>query len=135
MLEFADGRACLIAVRAVHGGALVGHTLADIRERLQTEMLELLTPEAVSPALLALVAQEAPTRTILCAGAGSFEMAHITLTQGIFTGDVKDTAEQILARLDEIGTREGETVPASGAEQGMLELKKAGYKPLIAEKV
>lgn len=102
---------------------------------LQTEMLELLTPEAVSPALLALVAQEAPTRTILCAGAGSFEMAHITLTQGIFTGDVKDTAEQILARLDEIGTREGETVPASGAEQGMLELKKAGYKPLIAEKV
>ncbi|MFC7407613.1 Trk system potassium transporter TrkA [Hydrogenophaga atypica] len=34
VLEFADGRACLIAVRAVHGGALVGHTLADIRERL-----------------------------------------------------------------------------------------------------
>jgi len=34
VLEFAEGRACLIAVRAVHGGALVGHSLAEIRERL-----------------------------------------------------------------------------------------------------
>ena len=34
VLEFAEGRACLIAVRAVHGGALVGHTLGDIRDRL-----------------------------------------------------------------------------------------------------
>ena len=34
VLEFAEGRACLIAVRAVHGGALVRHSLAEIRERL-----------------------------------------------------------------------------------------------------
>jgi trk system potassium uptake protein TrkA len=34
VLEFAEGRACLIAVRAVHGGALVGYTLGEIRERL-----------------------------------------------------------------------------------------------------
>ena len=34
VLEFADGRVCLIAVRAVHGGALVGHSLGEIRDRL-----------------------------------------------------------------------------------------------------
>ena len=33
VLEFADGRASLIAVRATHGGALVGHTIGEIRER------------------------------------------------------------------------------------------------------
>ncbi len=39
VLEFADGRASLIAVRASHGGALVGHTIGEIRERFpQAEM-------------------------------------------------------------------------------------------------
>jgi trk system potassium uptake protein TrkA len=33
VLEFADGRASLIAVRASHGGALVGHTIGEFRER------------------------------------------------------------------------------------------------------
>ncbi|MDO9435862.1 Trk system potassium transporter TrkA [Hydrogenophaga sp.] len=33
VLEFADGRASLIAVRATHGGALVGHTIGEIRQR------------------------------------------------------------------------------------------------------
>ena len=33
VLEFADGRASLIAVRANHGGARVGHTIGEFRER------------------------------------------------------------------------------------------------------
>jgi trk system potassium uptake protein TrkA len=33
VLEFAEGRASLIAVRASHGGALVGHTIGEFRER------------------------------------------------------------------------------------------------------
>ncbi|MGC4395096.1 Trk system potassium transporter TrkA [Hydrogenophaga sp. T2] len=33
VLEFAGGRASLIAVRASHGGALVGHTIGEFRER------------------------------------------------------------------------------------------------------
>lgn len=33
VLEFADGRASLIATRAAHGGVLVGHTIGEIRER------------------------------------------------------------------------------------------------------
>jgi NAD(P)-dependent dehydrogenase (short-subunit alcohol dehydrogenase family) len=37
-------------------------------------------PEAVTPGLLHLVSEDAPTRAILCAGAGTFERAHVTLT-------------------------------------------------------
>ena len=33
VLEFADGRASLIAMRAAHGGALVGHTIGEFRDR------------------------------------------------------------------------------------------------------
>ncbi len=39
VLEFAEGRASLIAIRATHGGALVGHTVGEFRERFpQAEM-------------------------------------------------------------------------------------------------
>src|SRR6204780_2679507 len=48
------------------------------------EMLKTLHPSAVSPGVLALVAEDAPTRTILCAGGGRSEQAHITLTRGIY---------------------------------------------------
>ncbi len=34
VLEFAQGQVCLIAVRAEHGGALVGRTIGQFRERL-----------------------------------------------------------------------------------------------------
>ena len=88
-------------------------------------VLQLLQPEAVTPGLLALVADDAPTRAILCAGAGGFERAHITLTEGIFVGQPADAAEQVAARFAELSDRRGESVPESGAAQGTLEVGKA----------
>jgi NAD(P)-dependent dehydrogenase (short-subunit alcohol dehydrogenase family) len=99
-----------------------------------TRMTEKIMPEAVlrqleagavTPGLLALVADDAPTRAILCAGAGSFERAHVTLTQGIHVGQHDDAAEQIARQFDAISDRTGETVPESGTAQGMLEIAKA----------
>ena len=55
---------------------------------LSKEVLDALKPEAVVPAMLVLSAQDAPTRTILCAGAGAFEAAHITLTGGASSATV-----------------------------------------------
>jgi NAD(P)-dependent dehydrogenase (short-subunit alcohol dehydrogenase family) len=92
---------------------------------LPQEALARLTAERVSPALLALVGEQAPTRMILLAGAGSFECAHITMTQGVYLGDAADTAEQLCARLHEVTARTDETVPASGWAQYQLELAKA----------
>jgi hypothetical protein len=85
----------------------------------------MLQPEAVVPAMLVLAHETAPTRTTLCAGAGSFEAAHVTLTQGIFVGTGPDAPEQLARRLAEVTDRAGETVPGSGAAQGALEVQKA----------
>ena len=49
-------------------------------------MLDALQPSDVVPAMLVLASEQAPNRTILCAGAGSFEAAHISLTQGTWIG-------------------------------------------------
>ena len=86
--------------------------------------LEALGPELVTPGLLYLVSQDAPSRVILGAGAGGFERAYVTLTQGVhITGE--DAPEQVAARFDQISDRAGEIVPDMGAAQGMLELTKA----------
>ncbi len=95
-------------------------------EKLMPEsVLRLLEAGAVTPGLLALVADDAPTRAILCAGAGSFERAYVTLTQGIHVGRGDDAAEQIAAQFDAISDRAGEIVPESGAAQGTSEITKA----------
>jgi len=86
--------------------------------------LEALGPELVSPGLLYLVSEDAPTRAILAAGAGGFERAYVTLTQGDYaTGS--DAVEQVAARFEAISDRTGEIVPEMGAAQGMIELTKA----------
>ena len=92
---------------------------------LPPEALARLTPAHVSPGLVALVADDAPTRMILLAGAGSFEAAHVTMTHGVFIDALDTAAEQLIGRLEEVGSRQGETVPQSGWEQYRLELDKA----------
>ena len=88
------------------------------------DVLALLTPESVTPALLLLASEQAPTRTTLCAGAGVFAAAHVTLTQGVLIGSGADAPEQLAARLDEVRAREGEAVPASGMAQSQQEMSR-----------
>lgn len=76
-----------------------------------------LSTDLVSPGVVALASENAPTRTILLAGAGAFEQAHITMTQGIHLGAVADAADQIEVRWERISDRASEQVPASGAAQ------------------
>ena len=92
---------------------------------LPPAVLERIAPAAVTPGLLHLVGDDAPTKTILCAGAGSFECAHVTLTRGLHLGTGADVPEQIGARWADICDRDGEQVPASGADQGRHELARA----------
>jgi len=95
-------------------------------EKLMPEsLLRVLDAAAVTPGLLALVAEDAPTRAILCAGAGSFERAYVTLTQGVHVGLDAGSAEKIAQQFAAISDRAGETVPESGAAQGTIEIAKA----------
>ena len=99
---------------------------------LPEEQLRLLDPRFVSPGLVALVAEDAPTRTILCAGAGSFEAAHVTLTRGIHVAGDPPSADAIRRDWTRLVDRAGETVPAQGWEQSRIELEKAGFTPAEA---
>jgi NAD(P)-dependent dehydrogenase (short-subunit alcohol dehydrogenase family) len=89
---------------------------------LGQETLAKLDPSLVSPGLLALVREDAPTRAILCAGAGHFERAHVTLTQGRYVGGGPDAAERVIALWDEIGDRAEEIVPTHGFAQAEHEV-------------
>ena len=86
--------------------------------------LEALDTALVTPGLLHLVGEDAPSRCILAAGAGGFERAYVTLTQGVHIVG-PDAPEQVGARFDAISDRTGEIVPEAGAAQAMLELTKA----------
>jgi NAD(P)-dependent dehydrogenase (short-subunit alcohol dehydrogenase family) len=94
-------------------------------EILPPDALEKLAPELVSPGLLALVGDEAPTRAVLCAGAGHFARANVTLTQGVWIGGGDHAADAVAASWDEIGDRSGEVVPAYGFTQAERELASA----------
>lgn len=86
--------------------------------------LEALGPELVTPGLLHLVSEAAPSRCILAAGAGGFERAYITLTEGVHIVG-PDAAEQVAARFDAVSDRSREIVPEMGGAQGLIELTKA----------
>ncbi len=92
---------------------------------LPPDMLALLDPAAVVPALLWLASEQAPNRAIACAGAGTFEAAQITLTRGLHLGAAADTPEQLAAAWARVSDRQGDLVPASGAAQGSQEVKLA----------
>ena len=110
----------------IHVNALAPTAATRMTEGLMPEaVLAALKPQAVVPAMLVLAHSSAPTRTILCAGAGGFEAAHITLTQGIYVAPGDDAAEQLAAQLDAVVSRVGEQVPQSGSAQGQLEVGKA----------
>lgn len=92
---------------------------------LADESLKLLDPALVSPALLALVVDDAPTRAIVCAGAGHVARASVTLSQGRYVGGGSDAAEQVIERWPEISDRANELVPAYGFLQAEREVASA----------
>ena len=66
-------------------------------ELLPPQALQLMKPEAITPAVLYLLGDNAPTRTILGAGAGSFAQIKIIETEGINLPESEWTPEAIEA--------------------------------------
>jgi NAD(P)-dependent dehydrogenase (short-subunit alcohol dehydrogenase family) len=99
---------------------------------LSEESLRLLDPALVSPGLLPLVHDDAPTRAVLCAGAGHFAIANITLTEGRYIGGGSDAGEQLIRQWAGVTERAGEVVPAYGFTQAERELASAGLIANVA---
>ncbi len=99
---------------------------------LSRRQLDLLDPALVSAGLLALVGDDAPTRAILCAGAGHFARANVTLTRGLSIGEGEDAAERVVRDWDAISERAGDIVPDYGLTQAERELASAEAKARAA---
>ena len=93
---------------------------------LPPEQLSKFKPELVSPAVLALVSEQAPNRAILSAGAGSFELVQLAMTQGIALGEAA-SAEDILQQWSALSRRDQDFVPTQGFDQARHELHKGGF--------
>src|SRR5216683_5042531 len=71
-------------------------------ELLPPQALALMRPEAITPAVEYLLSEDAPTRTIMGAGAGSFAVIRIVETEGINLPQSEWTPDAIAARFNEI---------------------------------
>jgi NAD(P)-dependent dehydrogenase (short-subunit alcohol dehydrogenase family) len=76
------------------------------RGLLPAEALDLLAPENVTPAVLFLCGREAPSRTILSAGAGVFNVTHVQEGPGVFLPAAERTPEGIAAHWAAISSRD-----------------------------
>ena len=88
-------------------------------------VLDKLAPAAVTPGLLYLVSEDAPSRVILNAGAGTFARSYVTMTHGVHIGTPADADDQVAAQFEAISDRDDEVVPQSGSEQGRNEVGQA----------
>ena len=83
------------------------------------EMFDQLKPEYVTPGVMNLVKEDAPTGMILSAGAGAFSMAQIVETRGAFVAQGEAlTAEAVAAKWNEITDTSEQTAFKAGNEHG-----------------
>jgi NAD(P)-dependent dehydrogenase (short-subunit alcohol dehydrogenase family) len=81
------------------------------------EMLDKLRPDFVSPGVMYLVSEDAPTGMILTAGAGVFAQARIFETEGVYLGDAGLSAESVRDHLTGISAEAGQQPYFQGGEQ------------------
>ncbi|MCG6207067.1 SDR family NAD(P)-dependent oxidoreductase [Rhodopseudomonas sp. HC1] len=93
-----EGRKTDIRVNTVSPTAATRMT----EELLPPQALQLMKPEAITPAVLFLLSENAPTRTTLGAGAGSFAQIKIIETEGINLPESEWTPDGIAAHFAEI---------------------------------
>jgi len=85
---------------------------------LPPEALEKLKPEYVTPGVVYLASDEAPTGVILAAGAGVFARVRIFETEGVHLGEAGLSAEAVRDSWDAISDEAGQKAYFLGAEQG-----------------
>jgi NAD(P)-dependent dehydrogenase (short-subunit alcohol dehydrogenase family) len=110
----------------IHVNALAPTAGTRMTEDLMPpEMLGLLTAESVTAAALVLCDESAPTRTILCAGAGGYAKAGMYETDGIFLAQDEQSPEAIVAQWDELSDPSNHQPLESGGKQTEKFLMKA----------
>jgi len=94
----AEGRKTDIRVNTISPTAATRMT----EELLPPQALALMKPEAITPAVLYLLSNDAPTRTIMGAGAGSFAVVKLLESEGLNLPEDQWTPDAIAAHFAEI---------------------------------
>ncbi len=84
---------------------------------LSPEAEKLLTPEAVAPGVLFLVSQDAPSRVMLSAGAGSFARVYVSETEGVSFAQDELSPEAVAEHFAEISDQAHSHVYTEGFQQ------------------
>lgn len=87
-------------------------------------VLEKLKPEYVTPGVIYLVSEDAPTGVVLTAGAGVFAVAKIYETDGAYLGEGGLSAEEVRDRWTDITAEAGQQAYVTGGEQGQKFFRK-----------
>ncbi|MBU6406982.1 MAG: SDR family NAD(P)-dependent oxidoreductase [Alphaproteobacteria bacterium] len=116
-----EGEKNNIRINALAPGAATRMTEA----LLPPAAIGLMNPEAVSPAALYLVSENAPRRTILCATAGGFSRTIIHETEGVFLSEEIRTPEEVEARFAAISDEAGQHIYTDGGGQVLKFVGKA----------
>jgi len=93
-----EGRKADIRVNIISPTAATRMT----EELLPATALQLMKPESITPAVLFLLSETAPTRTIMGAGAGSFAVIKILESEGINLPPSEWTPDAVAANFDQI---------------------------------
>lgn len=78
---------------------------------------KLLSPESVSPGIVFLASEDAPSRKVLCAGGGSFAVYKGFETEGVNLAPDKVTADGVAAAWEAINSEDGMRELQGGFEQ------------------
>jgi hypothetical protein len=87
--------------------------------------MKLMAPESVTPGVLFLVGDDAPSKVILGAGCGVFTRNFVYETEGIYLPESERTPEVIAARFAEISNAERLTALESATHQTLRFVDKA----------
>jgi NAD(P)-dependent dehydrogenase (short-subunit alcohol dehydrogenase family) len=102
----------------VHVNAISPVAATRMTENLMPpEILAKLAPEAVTPGVMYLCSEDAPTGVILTAGAGAFAVAKIVETEGVKLSGHELSAEGVRDHWAQIIAEAGEKPYATGGEQ------------------
>lgn len=102
------------------------------QDLLSPAIIELMDAKSVTPGLLFLASEDAPSRAILCATAGGFARTLIHETEGVYLPPENCTPEAVAAAWDDISNPAGAHLYEAGGEQVMKFVGKAAHAAGIA---
>ncbi|MDQ2860561.1 MAG: SDR family oxidoreductase [Pseudomonadota bacterium] len=111
----------------IHVNAICPVAATRMTETLMPpEISARLAPRYVTPGVVFLCSEDAPTGAILTAGAGTFALARIVETEGVYLGEGGLSVEEVRDNWAQIADEAGQKAYVTGGEQTQKFFRKMG---------